>query len=546
MNLKSIKVQKKIYYYNDLFYDYLFHFEKLSSFFDYDYRQMESYRKRMQKVAGSYDKGLRQNIADRLMEYNRKIGCSTKTLENIEKIKGKKSAVVIGGQQPGLLTGPIFLIYKIITIIKTAAFLQEKLNVDVVPMFWNASDDSDFSQIEQFTLLSEGLHTYSLQEVDRYRGFMFAKIPLMETEWKGIMRFIKRCLRESDFKEEIIDLIEKCFKDDHKMTIPFFFAKICSSLFSKYGLIIIDPNHSGIKEFSSKIIKTEMENSKQISRSVNQEGLRLKEKGYHAQLKAIDKNLNIFYNNNHGRSKIFIEEDKYRIGKEVFKKTDIWDAVLKNKTEISLNVILRPMFQDSILPVLCTVCGPSEVSYFAQLKDAYRFFNMELPIIYPRFIATLAEKKVRKTMDDIGLDYEMLDMDKDKHANEAVKKKIDHDIHASTSHLRADLNARLKEFEKELLKNYNTIGSSFDRIKRNLNKEVDILEKKVLSEQKKKNKHIIEATDKIFLNLFPKDMMQERTINIFSYINKYSFSMLDDIIEQYEPFDFYHKMIEFV
>ncbi len=546
MNLKSTKVHKKLYYYNDLFYDYLFHFEKLSSFFDYDYRQMGSYKKRMQKVSDSYDKGLRQNIADRLVAYNRGLGCSTKTLENIEKIKDKRSAVVIGGQQPGLVMGPIFLIYKIITIIKTAAFLQEKLSVDVVPMFWNASDDSDFSQIEQFTLLSEGLHAYSLQAVDRYRGFMFSKIPLVEAEFKGIMGFVKKSLRESDFKEEILDLIEKCLKDDQKMTIPFFFSKICSSLFSKDGLVIIDPNEGGIKEFSSKIIKTEMEKSKQISRSVNQAGLGLKEKGYHAQLKAIDRSLNIFYNNDSGRSKIFMEEDKYRIGNDVFKKADIWDNVLKDKTEISLNVILRPVFQDSILPVLCTVCGPSEVSYFAQLKDAYRFFNMELPIIYPRFMATLAEKKVKKTMDDIGLEYEMLEMDKDKQVNEAVKRKVDHDINASMGHLRADLNTRLKEFEKELLKNYNTIGSSFDRIKRNLNKEIDILEKKVLSEQKKKNKYIIDAADKIFLNLFPKDMMQERTINIFSYINKYSFTMLDDIIEQYEPFDFYHKIIEFV
>ncbi len=546
MTLQSIKAKKKMYYYNSLFYDYLFHFENLSSFFNYDYRDMDSYKKRIEKISSSYHQGLRENIADILLDYNQGLGCSAKTLENIKKIKGKRSAVVIGGQQPGLLTGPIFLIYKIITIIKTALSLEKRLGVDVTPVFWNASDDSDFSQIDRFIFLSEELRSYSLQTLGSYEGFMFSKIPLEDIEFEGIMSFIHDSLHESDFKSEITDLIKRCFNNDTKMTIPYFFSKICSSLFSKYGLVILDPNFDGIKEFTSAIIRGEMKNSRLIRQSVNQAGLELEEKGYHAQLKAMDKNLNIFFNNKKGRSKISIEKDSYRIESEIFKKEDMQDHLLKNKKDISLNVILRPPFQDSILPVLCTVCGPSEVSYFAQLKEAYRFFNVDMPIIYPRFMATLTEKKIRKTMDYIGLDYDKIDMDKEHHVNEAVRKKMDHPIETSMNSFRLDLNNALKEFENELLKNYNTIGFSFDRIKRNLNREMDILEKKVLSEQKKKNKYLADSIDKIFLNLFPNHHLQERTINIFSYINKYSFTLLDELMGQYKPFDFYHKMIEFV
>ncbi|HEY0087288.1 MAG TPA: bacillithiol biosynthesis BshC, partial [Candidatus Lokiarchaeia archaeon] len=160
------EITSKKFYYNSLFRDYVFNFDNLQDRFQYDYRKLESYKENTSRIKNFYDDKFRNEIAAILQRYNERLNCSSKTLENTECLKDKDSVVVIGGQQPGFLGGPAYIIYKILTILKLSSLLQEKLNIKVVPCFWNASDDSNFDDINNLYFLGQELKKIDLNLID--------------------------------------------------------------------------------------------------------------------------------------------------------------------------------------------------------------------------------------------------------------------------------------------------------------------------------------------------------------------------------------------
>src|SRR4030065_2505278 len=133
--IKSKGINNGKFYYSDLYKDYIIDFENLNEFYQHDYRKIDSYRKRILDINYDYDKKKRLKIYDILKKYNESIGCGIKTIENIEKLKRADSAVIIGGQQPGFLSGPIFIIFKILTELKLSSFFEKKFKFPLIPFF---------------------------------------------------------------------------------------------------------------------------------------------------------------------------------------------------------------------------------------------------------------------------------------------------------------------------------------------------------------------------------------------------------------------------
>ncbi len=184
--MESTAILEKKFYYNSLFYDYIFSYEKLKKYFHYDFHDPENFKKRAEEVSAAYNNGFRAGISDRLVHLNKNFGCSEAAIKNCESLKDPDTLVVIGGQQPGLLTGPAFIIYKIFSIIKLAGYLADYLNLKVIPVFWNASDDSNFSQVNNTFLLDKELKKVVLN----FTGI--TRIQLMTAAPKGFLILLFR------------------------------------------------------------------------------------------------------------------------------------------------------------------------------------------------------------------------------------------------------------------------------------------------------------------------------------------------------------------
>jgi len=584
--IDSMQAQDKKFYYNSLFYDYIFSYEKLKKYFHYDFHDQENIKKRAEHVSASYNNGLRPMISDRLVHINKNFGCSAATVKNCESLKDPNTMVVIGGQQPGLLGGPAFIIYKLFSIIKLAEHLSDFLNLHVIPVFWNASDDSNFSQVDNTFLLDKELKKVVLSLADINRT------PELRKDDTGSKRFSDIIITESlaakkideflgylpntDFKAGIevffADCLERLSKGDfnylnpkhgrlkaarptdcmavygsgHKNSFRLndFFSAIITGLFSKYGLVLIDPSDIELKKLSLPILEKDICNHAGIEKSINESGEKLVKDGYHSQLSADKDFLNFFIVKDGVRQRIKCGGNSFFVfDKKSLSVEELKSLIVSDFSKISLNVISRPLFQDSALPVLATVCGPGEVSYFSQLKGVYDIFGLKQPVIYPRFSATIVESKVRKAIEKTGAGIELLNHGIKDAVSITLKSSLGIDITGILKSLEGDIMDKTGKAEN-LIESYGIVCTGyFDRFEDNLKKEIKILYKKISSESENKNLFLVSNIDKIYLNLFPKGLLQERVLSIFQYINKYDFKLLDDLYNIIDVENRFHKII---
>ena len=553
--IESREIRTRKFYYNSLFMDYIFDFKKISNFYGYDYRDIESYKKRVFDLEADYDEKNRVKICSILENYNKNIGCGKKTLENIDKLKSKKSVVLIGGQQPGFMTGPLFMIFKIMTILKLSNFLQKELEMPVIPCFWNASDDDSADQVDNLNIINGEISNIKLDLSGFDRRTRYSDINLTEDRFRDVIEKLADILYPTGFKPGIIDffknslsdIMKNCSNDGSRINIATFFSGLVTRMFSEQGLVLVDPANTDLKKLTQDLLKFDVSNHEKINFLINSTGKKLNGSGYHSQLNSIGEILDFFYCKGGVRKRIYPNnKDSFKIGSKIYNKNEFWDLIESSPAGISLNVVLRPLLQDSLLPVLSSICGPGEISYFAQIKPVYDLYGLKMPIIYPRFSATIIEKKINKLLKKLKITDEMLVSDEEEIIKQIIRKKLDIDPEESMLDLEKDISERLAESEKVFLDIEMNISDSFDRIKRNLKKEIKVLSKKLYSGLKKQDEFVLGSIKKVYANIFPGGNLQEREINIFSYLNKYGFEFLDDIGSAVRPLDFSHKFLEII
>jgi bacillithiol biosynthesis cysteine-adding enzyme BshC len=558
MNISIQKTENVIFYYSRLYQDYIFDFSRLKNFFTYDYRVVSQYKQRVEFLKKTYNSDFKKSLCKDLYDYNRTLKCGRRTLENIDVLQKKDTFVLISGQQPGIFTGPLYTIYKIITTISLSEMLSKKFNIKIVPLFWNASDDNDIDEIKSVNIPSGNLENISI-DVPEYLGRLsFSKIRLPLDEYENLFRKMLDSLQATEFKKDIDIFLNDIFitlrekGKDNGLPISSFFSVLTAKLFEEHGLIIIDPKLPALKKLSRKIIEFDISKHTDIHGAIDFTSAELSALGYHKQLKMLKDSFDFFLNTGNGRSKIKIKNQKtfYIQGSESGTKelslNELKDALFKNLSDTALNVITRPLLQDWVLPNIATVCGPGEISYYAQIKDVYTLFGIEMPVIVPRLSGTIVEKKIKDSMQKIKLNYKDMEFLSEKQTRTVLKSFIGFDISSFLTGFETRLH-KLIDTKKEILKNHEIeVAGSFNRIENNLKKEIEILGKRIISEYSRKNSYIADSINKIYNNLFPNNNLQERYVNIFDYINRYGFEIIKELIANTDPLDFMHKIIEIV
>ncbi|MBC7333988.1 MAG: bacillithiol biosynthesis BshC, partial [Actinobacteria bacterium] len=194
MEIELEKVNLDRFYSQKLYKDYIFNFQRVSDFYQYDFRKISEYFKRASDIYNGYNHTLRSRISSILKVYNSEHGCQVKTLENISSLEDEKTLVVIGGHQPGLLVSPLFIIYKILTILKVSSFLEKELGVKVIPCLWNASDDGNLASIKVAKILNRDLEEITLNLNDIGEDTRYSNIVLPASVFRKVIEELKNVL----------------------------------------------------------------------------------------------------------------------------------------------------------------------------------------------------------------------------------------------------------------------------------------------------------------------------------------------------------------
>ncbi|MBI3765791.1 MAG: bacillithiol biosynthesis cysteine-adding enzyme BshC, partial [Ignavibacteriales bacterium] len=504
-----------------LFCDYLNDFQRVHHYFETDFHSLQQIPKLADRLRQHYSH--RSLLVEILTEQNQKFGVGVSTLENIKHLADEKTFAVVTGQQLGILGGPLYTVYKAITAIK----LSKQLSVNFpeykfVPVFWLESEDHDFEEVNKVGILSTEHVPTKIEYLPHGKPLQKNPGPIGELRLDGYLDSfydqLQKSLGNSEFKKPLVELLASAYKPEASFEQAF--AVLMNTLFDGEGLIFISPNDKRLKTLLAPIFQKEIQEFPRVSQLIIQQSAEL-ENRYHAQIKT--KALNLFHFFKGGR--YFIEPREHDFSLRGTRHFIPKDELLRIATEtpelLSPNVALRPICQDTILPTVAYVAGPSEIAYFAQLKSVYQYFGITMPMIYPRASTTILEEKIERIMEKYELDILDFFGDPEKVNNRVIELASEVRVDEMFQSAIQRVNDQVNEMRFGLNYIDSTLLGALETTRSKLEFQLHALREKTMAAQKQKHEVALRQVQKASHSIFPNKNFQERELSIVHFMNKH-------------------------
>lgn len=476
----------------------------------------------------------RQRLVDKLLDYNKKINAPNRVTQNIESLSQAETYAVITGQQPGLFSGPLYTVYKAISTIVICERLSTK-KYSLVPIFWNASEDHDFSEVNHINMFMEN-EPYKIHYDCAAKDVALSHMSLDKFELNKMLTVIEDVSPDSEFKAPLLRKSKEII--ENSSTIGDFFSRFMIWLFGELGLVMMEPQH--FRDLMIPVFNRLIRSPTECTQILNRAGLELEKLGYSPRIHKKSNICNFFLLNEDGKRLRVTYNGKFQAANETFSQKELLDLLDGNPSRFSANAFTRPITQDFLFPTFAYVAGPNEIAYQAQLKGLYNFFSLEAPVIFPRFGATIVEKKVSKVLEKYNVEiYEL--WNPAKLLKELARKKMG-DVFDS---FKSEVSRNMSEVIRQAESIDKALIEPCALTKGKILKTIEVLEDKIASKRKKHNLVVRRQITKAYNNLFPNSHLQERQINVLEYIIKFGKKFLTDVYENFIEADYgEHRVIK--
>jgi bacillithiol biosynthesis cysteine-adding enzyme BshC len=446
----------------------------------------------------------RSVLIEVLKEQNASFSLSEKSKINIDLLLSEDTFTITTGHQLCLFTGPLYFIYKIISAINLSQQLKDKYPTKTfVPIFWMATEDHDFKEINHIHLFGKKIVWNSKQE---------GAVGRMKLDgFDEVITALKLLLGESENAKKLIVLFENAYlKHDNLADATHY---LVNKLFGKYGLVILDGDDKKLKKQFIPIIKKDILESgfvntiKECSEDLA--------KDYKAQ--AFVRDINFFK----------LSEKR----RELIKGEVSENEIKENPEKFSPNVLMRPLYQETILPNIATIGGAAEVAYWMQLKTAFKQEEIPFPILVLRNSAIIVSKKQFQKYTNLGFTIEDIFLQEAQLHKQYILSQVSSEI---------SLEKEKKELEELFSKllNKTTDKSLQSTIKAEQQKQLNSLQKleeKLLKSEKKDHETALLQISNLKAKLFPNNSLQERYDNFIPYYLKDWENFIEILKEELNP-----------
>lgn len=525
--------------------DYVKGLPQVNDFFHYDVKEVKIYEKRYHDLMERYFN--RNELKQTIEAYMNKFGISEEVRNNLDLLAQDDSVVVIGGQQAGLLTGPLYTIHKVISIIKLAEEQSRLLNKPVIPVFWIAGEDHDIDEVNHVYVEQDNSFKKKSFYADHPTKLMISDVAYDHELMEKWLKEVFVSFEETEYTKELFGQVLQFSKQSANYTE--FFALIINQLFGRYGLLLIDSADAGFRSMQSSFFEQLILQNREVNAAVTKQQSLIRDCGYKNAIAMDENNANLFYYDK--KDRVLLE---YNAVSNTFngKNSDVeltaeeLLAVAKHSPEkLSNNVVTRPLMQEKMFPVLAFISGPGEIAYWAELQKAFELFELKMPLIVPRMNLTILEQKIKKDLWDTDMDlYEAL-------VHGAAKAKERYLASVEDDTLRM-LHQRLKaQFERnhELLSQAALLADKglSPILKKNaevISAQIDFIANKIEQSTESRNQLVLNKYNRIGQALRPNGGPQERTTNVYYFLNQYGAGWIDDLMSLPLEANSFHKVIE--
>lgn len=500
--------------FSPFFLDYMQQKESLKPFY-HRFPSLTSIKEQLADKAKSFSTSSRQILVEALQNQYKGIELGKSVQYHIESLRNANTFTVTTGHQLNVFTGPLYFIYKIVTVINTCKQLQAAYpEYTFVPVYWMASEDHDYDEIKYFRLYGKK-YTWHTEQKGAVGRFSLKDFNTFLHEIPGEIKPFREAYTKSKKLSEAV-------------------RHYINTLFGADGLVVVDGDDAKLKSSFAQVMKDDIF-SNETHKHVDQTNTALEKLGYKPQIFCRD--INFFYLDEQLRSRIEKKGDKYEVLDTplTFTAAEIEEQIKNNPERFSPNVILRPLYQEMILPNLAYVGGPAEVIYWLQLKSVFDFHNIPFPVLLPRNFAMVMEHTVTRKFDKTGLSLTDLFEEKNYLFNHWVLK------HSPRNLTVGEEREKLITLFDELRKRAESVDQTLSAFvgaegKRALN-SIESIERKMLRAEKRLHTDKLRQIEAVKDELFPNGSLQERTDNFLNFYQQDE-NFIEKVKQHFDPFDF--------
>ncbi len=503
-------------YFSELFLDYINGKESLRKYYQYE-ASIDSIATAIENKKFSDEK--RKLLVDVLLEQNASLQLSESSAHNIQSLLSPNTFTITTGHQLGLFTAEWYFIFKILSTVKLAEESKKKNpDFNFVPIFWMATEDHDFEEINHFNLSG---HTFTWNNKEKGACGAFSTNGI-----ENIIASLKVFLADRKFANELIEKFKIAYTNTNLSQAT---RILVNDLLGKFGIVILDANDARLKSLFKEVIKDDLQQHSSF-KSVSACNTSLNDLGYATQVNP--REINFFYLDKNYRNRIVKNTDGfYETTDSVHQWTrdELMQLVESKPEKFSPNVVLRPLYQEMILPNLAYIGGPGEISYWLQLKPIFENYSTPMPILVWRNSFMLMHSNDLDRWEKIGFQIKNLFDNAEQIANQYVLKHTQNklsieDYKNKTSELLNSLSNHISKVNQQLPKSVIGMEKRIERMYSNL-------EKKILKHEKRNQSEGIEIALNLRSKYFPSGKLQERKENfslVYSEVGNELFQILYD------------------
>lgn len=501
--------------------DYLAKDEKLRGFYRFD-TDISGIEKAIEE-RGKYpvDRALLTRVLEK--QYA-DIETTDAVKQHIQQLKEETTFTICTAHQPNLLTGYLYFIYKIIHAIKLAHELSEKYpDKHFVPVYYMGSEDNDLDELGTFRYGAEK-YVWDANGQTGAVGRMHTK------SLKSLLdQLFRRLGPPGDFTERLKELLTQAYLQH--ATIGKATQFLVNELFGKYGLVVIDPDDAELKKAFAEVMKDDLLQGKA-------EGLvktQIEKISAHYKSQAYPRSINLFYLKDDLRERIEKNGDVWKVlNTDIsFTEKELLNELGNHPDRFSPNVVLRGVFQETILPDVAFIGGGAEVAYWLQLKTAFEHYHVFYPAILLRQSVQWIPEDADKRRKDLHLSFQELFLPKEELLNTYFLKQAKEELNIDEE--TNELDILLEKLKTKATHVDATLEYSADAVQKKINYQLDILRKKMLRAEKKKHAVIVERIEKLKQRLFPNGGLQERVENFIEYYPLYGDAFFEILYTAIKP-----------
>jgi bacillithiol biosynthesis cysteine-adding enzyme BshC len=505
--------------FSQFFLDYIGGEKELAPFYAHS-PKLESFKQAIEQK--TFSEGIRKTLVEALQGQYANQEVSYAVSSNIESLASDHTFTVTTGHQLNLFTGPLYFIYKIVSTINLAKQLAQAYpDCKFVPVYWMATEDHDFDEINYFKLDGKK-YQWNSEQTGAVGGFELDKS-------------FKEFLKSVSFAPEVFLEAYTSSK-----TLAEAVRKYVNSLFGEEGLLIVGGDDAKLKSEFSEVILSDLFEHAPFQKATEATD-ELEDLGYSSQI--FPREINFFYLEKGVRERIEKTASGFGVVNTELRFTDeeMSALVAKHPERFSPNVVLRPLYQEMILPNLAYLGGPAEVVYWLQLKGVFDHFEVPFPVILPRNFALLINEKVKRKMQQLNWEVEDLFVDVSHWKKTFVKTEASIDIELAKQ---KEIVATLFDVKgKEAAHLEKSLGNAFEAGKVRSLKILDQMATKLRKAEERRLHTQIERASAIQESVKPGGSPQERVVNMMQYYLGNP-ELISELLDCFDPLDFRMMVLE--